>query len=304
MCYEEKSLFENFAKNGSGYRMTCKDCFGSTGKEKPVKQYNLDGTFVKRFSSVKEAAEKTKLCPSQIAANCRGVSKRGGNYMWVFVKEKKSTKKSKKESKKERKEETKEEIKEEIKEETKEEIKEEIKEETKEETKEESKEEIVMENGTRIVIIDSDSEPKDNDEEESDDNETIAALKYETTRMVAQYNTDGEFIQTHKSVAEACRYLGQKSKRSLYGAIKNNFVSFGFVWRYVENDAIISQIEPVAPFKKYMKPVEIYKDGVLHKNFNCIKEAADGMKVNVSMCRKFLAGKKDPKNFEWKFKVL
>jgi len=123
--------------------------------------------------------------------------------------------------------------------------------------------------------------------------------------MVAQYNTDGEFIQTHKSVAEACRYLGQKSKRSLYGAIKNNFVSFGFVWRYVENDAIISQIEPVAPFKKYMKPVEIYKDGVLHKNFNCIKEAADGMKVNVSMCRKFLAGtKKDPKNFEWKFKVL
>ena len=123
--------------------------------------------------------------------------------------------------------------------------------------------------------------------------------------MVAQYNTDGEFIQTHKSVAEACRFLGQKSKRSIYGAIKNNFVSFGFVWRYVENDKIIHKIEPVAPFKKYMKPVEIYKDGVLHKNFNCIKDAANGMKVNVSMCRKFLAGtKKDPKNFEWKFKVL
>ena len=72
-----------------------------------------------------------------------------------------------------------------------------------------------------------------------------------------------------------------------------------------ENDKIIHKIEPVAPFKKYMKPVEIYKDGVLHKNFNCIKDAANGMKVNVSMCRKFLAGtKKDPKNFEWKFKVL
>ena len=52
-----------------------------------------------------------------------------------------------------------------------------------------------------------------------------------------------------------------------------------------------------------MKPVEIYKDGVLYKIFNCIKDSAKGMNVNVSMCRKFLAGtKKDPKNFEWKFK--
>lgn len=262
MCYEEKSLYENFSKNGCGYRMTCKDCFGSTGKEKPVKQYNLDGTFIERFSSVKEASEKSKLCPSQIAANCRGMTKRAGNYMWVFVKE---------------------------------ESKAEIKEENK-------KDEIIMETGTRIVIIDSDY---DSDSKDEPDEEKIAAVKYETCRMVAQYNTDGQLIQTHKSVAEACRFLGQKNKRSLYGAIKNNFVSFGFVWRYVENDVIIQKIEPIAPFKKYMKPVEIYKDGVLCNTFKCIKDAADGMKVNVSMCRKFLEGThKDPKNFEWKFLVI
>jgi len=292
MCYDEKSLYENFSKNGSGHRMTCKECFTSTGKEKPVKQYNLDGTFIERFSSVKEAAEKTKLHPSQIAQNCRGIVKRAGNYMWVF------------ENKEKKNEESKECV---GVEENKECI-------GVEESKEcvgveESNNEITMETGLRIVIIDSDSEEKevekDEDSEESDeeDEERIAPINYESCKMLAQYNIDGELIQVYKSVAEACRKIGINKKRSIYGAIKNNFVSYGFVWKYVENDIIIPKIEPVAPFKKYMKPVEIYKDGVLYKIFNCIKDSAKGMNVNVSMCRKFLAGtKKDPKNFEWKFK--
>ena len=277
MCYEEKSMYKNFAKNGSGYRMTCKDCFGLTGKEKPVKQYNLDGTFVKRYSSVKEAAEKNNLSPSQIARNCRGLTKRAGNYMWIFVEEKKKDEitVSQEESK------------------------------VDESNAEESKKEIIMESGTRILIIDSDDDELDDETDSESDEEKIAAVKYESYRMVAQYNIDGELIQTHESVAEACRCLGQKNKRSLYSAIKNNFVSFGFVWRYVDNNVINPKIEPVAPFKKYMKPVEIYKDGVLYKTFNCIKEAAKNMKVNLSMCRKFLSGaKKDPANFEWKLQII
>ena len=40
---------------------------------------------------------------------------------------------------------------------------------------------------------------------------------------------------------------------------------YSFNWKYVENDIVIPKIEPVAPFKKYMKPVEIYKDGVFFK---------------------------------------
>ena len=276
MCYDEKSLYENFSKNGSGHRMTCKECFTSTGKEKPVKQYNLDGTFIERFSSVKEAAEKSKLCPSQIARNCRGIVKRAGNYMWVF------------ENKEKKNEESKECV---GVEESKEYV-----------GAEESKNEIIMETGLRIVIIDSEEEEESEESEEKDD-ERIAPVNYESCKMLAQYNINGELIQVYKSVAEACRKIGINKKRSLYGAIKNNFVSYGFVWKYVENDIVIPKIEPVAPFKKYMKPVEIYKDGVLYKIFNCIKDSAKGMNVNVSMCRKFLAGtKKDPKNFEWKFK--
>jgi hypothetical protein len=93
--------------------------------------------------------------------------------------------------------------------------------------------------------------------------------------------------------------------RSLYGAIRNNFVSHGFIWRYVNDDGTIpTNIEPVTPHRKYMKQVEIYKDGLLFKSFISIKEASTQMKVNISMVRKFLSGKEDPKKYEWKFKNI
>jgi hypothetical protein len=74
------------------------------------------------------------------------------------------------------------------------------------------------------------------------------------------------------------------------------------LWKYI-GEKICEEIEAILPHKKYMKPVDIYKDDVLYKSFICIKDAAKDMNVNISMCRKFLSGdKKDPKNYEWKFK--
>ena len=54
-----------------------------------------------------------------------------------------------------------------------------------------------------------------------------------------------------------------------------------------------------------MKQVDIYKDEKLYKSFISIREAATFMNINISMCRKFLSGvKKDPANYEWKFKQI
>jgi hypothetical protein len=252
--------------------MTCKECFSLTGKEKAVKQYNLDGTFVKRFSSVKEASEATKLYPSQISANCRGVVKKAGNYMWRFAEEKKS-------------------------EEEKKNVKNMIIEDSGSEHEEEDK----KEEETVQIIFEEESGSDSDSENETD--EKISAIQYETSKTVAQYNQNGDLVKTYKSVAEACRAIGLKNKRSVYGAIRNNFVSHGFVWRYVENGVAIPKIEAVTPHRKYMKKVEIRKDGSVFKNFISIKEAATYMKVNISMCRKFLAGtKEDPKGYVWKFK--
>lgn len=113
---------------------------------------------------------------------------------------------------------------------------------------------------------------------------------------------DGTFIKTYISGREASRSMNV-SPGSIYSAIENKFVCKGFQWRYVIDGNIIQKIEEATPHKKYMKQVEIYKDEKLYKSFISIREAAKGMNVNISMCRKFLSGvKKDPSNYEWKFK--
>jgi len=53
-----------------------------------------------------------------------------------------------------------------------------------------------------------------------------------------------------------------------------------------------------------MKQVEVYKEGQLYKSFISIREAATFMNVNITKVRKFLEGKKDINNFEWKFKEI
>jgi very-short-patch-repair endonuclease len=227
-CYEKKDLCaENFLANGVGFSLTCIDCNSTTGKEKPVLQYELDGTFVQLYSSVKEAAEEMKLFPSAIAACARDVVKTAGNYMWKFQ------------------------------------------------------------------------------EKVGDFPKKVDKVKYELYKEVAQYVAEtGELVKTYKSVGEACREIGVKP-RSVYQAIKKNFVSHGFIWKYVENNEILPSVTPVSKRRRYMKGVEIYKDGVLFKKFISIKESSVEMNVNITIVRKYLDGKKkDPNNYEWKFENI
>ena len=227
-CYVKKNLtYKFFTQRGKGFTLTCKECNIVNGNEKPVRQYDFEGKFIKHFNSIKEASKELGVYPSQIAANCRAVRKSAGNYMWKFA------------------------------------------------------EKVII---NEVINI----EP----------------IKYEAAKTVAQYNTEGDLIKIYKSVGQACKELNFNT-RSIYSAIKNNFVSYGFLWRYVINNEIINNIDKVTAHRKYMKEVEIYKDNVLCKSFISIKDASVCMKINISMCRKFLSGiKKDPSGLEWKLKKV
>ena len=244
-CNIKKKLTEEFfSPCGTGLSNACKECcyFTGAGNEKPVKQYDMEGKFIRRFNSLKEAEELTNCRAENIGRNCRGVVKSSGNYVWRFV-----------------------------------------------EAPLEKEKEIVKEDIVNEYVV-----------EEEEKEEIIEIKNNLVIKTVAQYNMDGTFVKTYKSGNEAARHMNV-TPPSIYGAIRNNFVCKGYLWRYVNNEEIVQKIEEVTLHKKYMKKVEIYKDGKLYKSFLSIKAASVDMKVNISMVRKFLEGKKDPKNFEWRF---
>jgi hypothetical protein len=140
----------------------------------------------------------------------------------------------------------------------------------------------------------------DTDVEEGEDIDPVKY--YSKKKIVAQYDVNGKYMKTYESATEAARQL-DCSKEAIIAACKKSFLSHGFLWRYLEdrNDKTDIKGYVYVPNRKYMRHVEVYKDNVLFKTFPSITEAAKVMKINVSMCRKFLYGKKDPKGFQWKF---
>lgn len=52
---------------------------------KPVKQYTLNGEYVKTFDCVKDAAEYVKCAPTNISACCRGKIKTIKGYIWKYA---------------------------------------------------------------------------------------------------------------------------------------------------------------------------------------------------------------------------
>ena len=259
-CKLKKELtLEFFSFTGTGFSISCKECCyqSGAGNEKPVKQYDVEGKFIRRYNSAKEAAEMNNLKPNNIGRCCRGVVKISGNYIWTFdndVKDDKSVY---------------------------------------------IVEQILSSNEEETIV-----EDLLNSVENEINVEEVNKRKNSVIKTVAQYNTDGTFIRTYESGHEAAKAIGVIPE-SIYSSIRNNFVSKGFLWKYVIDGIIIPKIPEVTPHKKYMKQVEIYKDEKLYKSFISIREAATNMNVNISMCRKFLAGiKKDPSNYEWKFKHI
>ena len=123
-----------------------------------------------------------------------------------------------------------------------------------------------------------------------EEGQNIEPVKYYSSKkIVAKYDRDGKYIETYECASEAAKQIGA-SKEAIIAACKNNFLSHGFLWRYLEDINNTEDIKGYVyiPNRKYMRHVEVYKDGILFKTFPSITEAAKQMDRNVSMCRKFL----------------
>lgn len=51
---------------------------------KIIYQYDLQGKFIKSYSSLKEACEKVNISPSTICRHLNGTYKKGGGYLWSY----------------------------------------------------------------------------------------------------------------------------------------------------------------------------------------------------------------------------
>ena len=237
VCFKNKTLnnfkYDEDIKNEDDdeYKVICNKCIDNktTTKEKVVFQYDMDGNYIAKYSSIKEASSITGLYPCQIGSICNGKTHMIKGMVFRF-----------------------------------------------------------------------------DTYEEIEEEKNIEPVKYYSQKkIVAKYDRDGKYMETYECASEAARQIGA-SKEAIIAACKKSFLSHGFLWRYLEDINSTEDIKGYiyVPNRKYMRHVEVYKDEILYKNFTSITEAAKEMKLNVSMCRKFLHGKKDPKVFELKFKEI
>lgn len=79
-------------KNATGNWKYCEDCRNQIFKDnakvtmKSVNQYDLDGNFIKTYSSLSEAHRETGISISNISKNIRGQANRAGGYIWKYNK--------------------------------------------------------------------------------------------------------------------------------------------------------------------------------------------------------------------------
>ena len=59
----------------------------SKARSIPRYQYSLDGTFIKKWNSAKEAGAELGIDPGDIARCCRGVRKTTGGFIWTYEKD-------------------------------------------------------------------------------------------------------------------------------------------------------------------------------------------------------------------------
>lgn len=55
-------------------------------RAKPTHRYDLNGTYIDSFNSIKAASESTNIPASNIGACCRGKVKSAGGFYWSFIK--------------------------------------------------------------------------------------------------------------------------------------------------------------------------------------------------------------------------
>ena len=59
--------------------------YGFTTRNHPVLQFDLNGQFIKTWTSIKEAAEQLGIKYQGISRVCRGERRSSGGYMWEYV---------------------------------------------------------------------------------------------------------------------------------------------------------------------------------------------------------------------------
>lgn len=88
---ERRSKMEEYWKNNSspmkGKKHTEEAVQANREKHrKPIVQFKKDGTFIKEWSSGKEAGETLKIQRGDISACCKGKAKSAGGFIWKYKK--------------------------------------------------------------------------------------------------------------------------------------------------------------------------------------------------------------------------
>lgn len=86
-CHSTFKKGKNFTNKGSfkkGYAPKNKGKKYITGKARTVLQYDLQGTFIQKFYSCKQASEFINCGEENIRRNCVGLSKTAKNYIWKY----------------------------------------------------------------------------------------------------------------------------------------------------------------------------------------------------------------------------
>lgn len=52
---------------------------------KPVDMYSLDGEFIKRWGTIKEASKELNIAATHITDCCKGKYKKSGGYIWRYA---------------------------------------------------------------------------------------------------------------------------------------------------------------------------------------------------------------------------
>ncbi|MBC8427565.1 MAG: GIY-YIG nuclease family protein [Proteobacteria bacterium] len=85
LCEIERHWIHKLDTYNNGYNSTTggEYCLGEQ-LEKEVFQYDINGNFIKKFKSIKDAAKITKSQPTGISNVCRGIDKSCNRFIWKY----------------------------------------------------------------------------------------------------------------------------------------------------------------------------------------------------------------------------
>lgn len=142
------------------------------------------------------------------------------------------------------------------------------------------------------------------DNMENTNNLPIEEITSNKFTPILQYSLKGNFIKEWKSVTEAANILNINLKTLFHVCAGRNKTAGGFIWKLKEKGIYFTQINTESDYRK--KPVLQYD---LNNNFIKEWDSAITIERELGIGRKSIAricdgeNKKQPKNFNWKWKI-